>query len=135
MKKILVILFYFVVLNTNAQGLKRFEHTHYIANKGERVLYDTAMVMKMSEVRDNFLRDQAKNRKIDSLQNIITSFRNVDATQTIMAPKDKYLERVIRIEATVDRIEKKSPHWTMNPLLWLGVGMGIGLYLIDPPNN
>ncbi|WP_160164098.1 hypothetical protein [Nafulsella turpanensis] len=134
MREVSLLMFFLsVTLAVSAQELKKFEHSHYVATKGEVVEYDTAMVMNIEEVRRQFEIEQRKDRLIDSLQNLVLrKEENVPAVAD--APEQQLFDRIEKIEKTVDRIAEKKPHWTMNPLLWLSVGLIAGVYLVDPPN-
>lgn len=115
-------------LSVNAQ------HSRYLGTKGERIDYDTAVVINIDVYRKELQIQHYKDFLIDSLQQV-NSMNAEKNQQTVMASQqmeeavDKSISGLNENQAA-----KKNKKWYRNPVFGLGVGMLIGIYLI-PANN
>lgn len=99
------------------------QNKHYIARKGEKVDYDTAVVFQLTEYRKEWLKDRRILAEKDSL---IDSLKQ----RTIMAPAHSdYHFHFDQPQAEVKERRNKL-HWTQNPILWMGIGTFIGVRYI-----
>lgn len=104
--------------------------THYIATKEEGVVFDTAMVVKLSAYRKEFKELQRKEKLIDSLQALLAARTMPDTSQTIYAEPPVAIQP-LPPNLTPDKERNKKLKWYLNPVLSLGAGLLIGVYLID----
>ena len=101
--------------------------TRYLARKGTKVDFDTAMVIKLEAYRKDFEIEMEKSKLIDSLQQVLAAQQRQD---TILAERPAPLPAQEKLpEIVVD--EKKGLKWYFNPILYLGAGLLMGVYLVD----
>lgn len=111
-------------LSTHAQV------SHYLAKKGERVDFDTAMVIKLEAYRQEFREQQAQRELIDSLQNAL----GLKRAETVLAQEpDPALSPEQTSSLKNEQLSEKRGglKWYFNPLLYLGAGLLMGVYLVD----
>lgn len=109
------------------------QHRRYLATKGERVEYDTAVVVNVSAYRDDIRLLKRKDLVIDSLRAELNSLYGEKNQQTIMANQQQSAANSsISPEPGRTEVSKKNK-WYMNPIFGLGAGLLIGIYLI--PDN
>lgn len=104
--------------------------SHYLAKKGERVDFDTAMVIKLEAYRQEFREQQAQRKLIDSLRNALAQNR----AETVSAQQaDPALSAEQNSSLKTEQLSKKREglKWYFNPIMYLGAGLLIGVYLVD----
>lgn len=102
----------------------------YLAKKGERVDFDTAMVIKLESYRQDFREQQAQRRLIDSLQYALTQ----KETETLVARQPAPAQSAEQKSSLkTEQLSKKREglKWYFNPILYLGAGLLMGVYLVD----
>lgn len=105
--------------------------SRYLARKGEKVDFDTAIVIKLAIYRKEFKIQQAQNKLLDSLQQVLTSQENLEpvlAPQPVEFPAE---EMQTEPAPTIVKEKRKNFKWYFNPLLYLGAGLLMGVYLVD----
>lgn len=119
--------------SVQAQQKQQQQHRRYLATKGERVEYDTAVVINVSAYRDDIRLRKRKDFMIDSLKADLAALYAERNQQTIMANQQQSEGNSnIQAELPGARVSKKNK-WYMNPVFGLGAGLLIGIYLI--PDN
>lgn len=112
------------------QAQKKHKHQRYVATKGYRVEYDTAIVVSIAAYRDDLRILKRKDFIIDSLQTDLQAERQ---QQTVMAGNPQQQgEASPEAGLPQSRVSKKNK-WYKNPIFGLGAGLLIGIYLI--PDN
>lgn len=105
--------------------------TRYLARKGEKVDFDTAIVIKLATYRKEFKIQQAQNKFLDSLHQALTSQQNQEpalAQQPVEMPAK---EMQVAPAPTVVKEKRQRLKWYLNPLLYLGAGLLMGVYFVD----
>jgi hypothetical protein len=105
--------------------------TRYLAKKGEKVDFDTAIVIKLDVYRKEFKMQQVQNKLIDSLHQVLTAQKKQEpvlAQQPVDQPSE---EMQVAPAPTVIKEKRKGLKWYFNPLLYLGAGLLMGVYLVD----
>jgi hypothetical protein len=105
--------------------------TRYLARKGEKVDFDTALVIKLATYRKEFKMQQAQNKLIDSLHQVLSSQQNQEpvlAQQPVELPAE---EMQVAPAPAVVKEKRQRLKWYFNPLLYLGAGLLMGVYLVD----
>ena len=107
--------------------------THYLGTKGEVVDFDTAMIINLPAYRLELASQMAKDSLIDSLQ---TLYYDQKKQETLLA-QQHFQETVEGISEMLaerqeeGREEKPRLKWYRNPILYVGIGLLIGVYLIE----
>lgn len=135
-KPIMKLLFAFLLCLTTCfavQAQHKKKHERYVATKGYKVEYDTAVVVSRAAYREDIRILKRKDFIIDSLQSSLDSLYAERNQQTIMANRQQE-EAKSHMEAGIpqSRVSRKNK-WYMNPIFGLGAGLLIGIYLI--PDN
>lgn len=103
--------------------------THYLAKKGTEVDFDTAMVIKLEAYRKEFQIQQAQNRLLDSLHHLLTTQQqqvpSLAAPSAVLTVAEQAQGQPVVVK------EKKKLKWYFNPLMYLGAGLLMGVYLVD----
>jgi hypothetical protein len=105
--------------------------TRYLAKKGEKVDFDTAIVIKLEVYRKEFKMQQVQNKLIDSLHQVLTAQKKQEpvlAQQPVAQPSE---EMQVAPAAPIVKEKRKGLKWYFNPLLYLGAGLLMGVYLVD----
>lgn len=122
-------------LSVQAQQKQKQKHKHqrYVATKGYKVEYDTAIVVNIAAYRDDIRILKHKDFIIDSLQTNLKGLQAERQHQTILAngPQES-AKGDLETGLPQSRVSKKNK-WYKNPIFGLGAGLLIGIYLI--PDN
>lgn len=131
--KLLFAILLFIITCFSVQAQNKKKHERYVATKGYRVEYDTAVVVSAIAYRKDIKILKRKDFIIDSLQSSLDSLYAERNQQTIMANRQQE-EQQRNMEAGYPqaRVSRKNK-WYMNPIFGLGAGLLIGIYLI--PDN
>lgn len=119
-----LLLFVFVSFHAPAQ------HQYYLSTKGERVEYDTAVVVRISAFKEDLLLMKEKDSLIDSLR-IVNKLYEERNLETIMA-KERQEEAIDKFLTDLNENPPPPPKhkWYMNPVFGMALGILIGVYLI-----
>lgn len=107
--------------------------TRYLGTKGEVVDFDTAIVISLPAYRLELATQMAKDSLIDSLQ---TLYYDQKKQETLLA-QQHFQETVEGIsEMLSEKQEEKQEEkprlkWYRNPILYVGIGLLMGVYLIE----
>ncbi len=104
--------------------------TRYLARKGEKVDFDTAIVIKLDVYRKEFQMQQTNNKLLDSLHQVLAS-QPTQETLLVQQPEEKPGEEVPMGPTPPIVKEKSRLKWYFNPLLYLGAGLLLGVYVVD----
>lgn len=108
------------------------QHRLYLATKGERVDYDTAVVISYPIYKQELQRQKQKDFLIDSLQQL--NLQYADKTQASIMEQQSLETAVDKSITGINENQvRERKRWYRNPIFGLGVGLLIGIYLI--PNN
>lgn len=131
--RLLFAIFLCFICSLSVQAQQKHKHQRYVATKGDRIEYDTAIVVSIGAYRDDLRLLKRKDFIIDSLQTDLMGLQAERQQQTVMA-NDSQEKGKSSLEAGLpqSRVSKKKK-WYMNPIFSLGAGLLIGIYLI--PNN
>ena len=123
--KILIMLIVAFFISLSASG----QVTRYLGTKGEVVEFDSAIVIRLSAYRKEFRSMQAKDSVINTLRSFCIHEKN---RNSIMAKEDirENPEGVVAqpVAPPTSPVFRK---WYFNPLLYLGAGLLLGVYVVD----
>ena len=111
------------------------QHRYYLATKGERIEYDTAVVVHISAYKKDLEILKEKDEIIDSLSNLNNKYEQkiqetIMATQKQEEEKEMLIQNLQELKDNPPQQEKKNK-WYLNPLFGVGIGMLIGVYSIN----
>lgn len=123
--KILIISISVFIISFSARG----QVTRYLGTKGEVVEFDSAIIIRLSAYRKELKSMQAKDSVIDTLRSLYLHEKNRNTIMTSKTARDSTEELVAKPVALPRR--PLFRRWYFNPLLYLGAGLLLGVYVVD----